>query len=274
MRFDSSRFRAFVIDKQDKALANQSLQSFHTTRYYLKIEESIILIRMMDKSLDSNRLHRKKRSYTPPESPFIPPEDDLFIGSLNEEYNIILNKYNVCENHILLVTKEFEYQNTPLEWKDFEAAWLSLQGSKALVFYNSSSIAGASQQHRHLQWLPLPLFDELNTDPIIFVKQYLDTHLIVGIKEFTTLPTAKELYEIYQNLLSRLKSQCKQSEHYNLLLTHKGMALIPRHSSQVEGISINSLAFCGSLFVTNEQQKEYIETKGLRDLLKQAAYPV
>ena len=69
----------------------------------------------------------------------------------------MLNKFNVVEHHLLIVTRHFEHQDTPLTPADWEAWWACLAEYDGLGFYNGGTIAGASQTHKHLQLVPLPL---------------------------------------------------------------------------------------------------------------------
>ena len=55
------------------------------------------------------------------------------------------------------VTKEYEPQTDLLNAGDFEAASRVTQEIDGLLFYNSGKNSGASQPHKHLQFVPLPL---------------------------------------------------------------------------------------------------------------------
>ena len=69
----------------------------------------------------------------------------------------ILNKFNVVDRHLLIVTREFEEQRSLLTPRDFEAWWRCLGEYESIGFYNGGAEAGASQPHKHLQLVPLPL---------------------------------------------------------------------------------------------------------------------
>src|SRR4029079_11989701 len=81
----------------------------------------------------------------------------LLIGAISPTHVCLLNKYNVLDRHLLIVTRSFEPQDTALGAADFEAAALCLDAIDGLVFYNSGPDAGASQSHRHLQLVPFPI---------------------------------------------------------------------------------------------------------------------
>ncbi len=89
-------------------------------------------------------------------NPFLPYDPDLFVADLSPTHVCILNKFNVVDHHLLMVTREFEDQATALTAQDFEAMWQVLREIDGLAFYNGGKGAGASQKHKHLQLVPLP----------------------------------------------------------------------------------------------------------------------
>ena len=41
--------------------------------------------------------------------PFMPPfEEGLFIDELTTTHSLVFNKFSVCDNHVIVITKEFE----------------------------------------------------------------------------------------------------------------------------------------------------------------------
>lgn len=80
----------------------------------------------------------------------------------------MLNKYPVIPNHFILATKSYKDQRQLLEEDDLEATLSCLrtwgeEGSrgggqrmnKLFAFFNSGKQSGASQPHRHIQFLPV-----------------------------------------------------------------------------------------------------------------------
>ena len=105
---------------------------------------------------------RKPRGFGAPAAadPFDPPEPALTVGAVGPEHVAVLNKFAVIPHHLLLVTRRFEHQETLLTEADLEALRQCLAadaGAEALGFYNGGEAAGASQPHKHLQLVPLPL---------------------------------------------------------------------------------------------------------------------
>jgi ATP adenylyltransferase len=93
-------------------------------------------------------------------NPFLPPEKNLTVGDISDTHIAVLNKFNVVEHHLLIVTRAFEDQDMLLTFADFEALWTCMTEYECLAFYNGGREAGASQPHKHLQMAPLPLAPE------------------------------------------------------------------------------------------------------------------
>jgi ATP adenylyltransferase len=90
-------------------------------------------------------------------NPFLPYDEDLWVTNISQTHLCLLNKFNVIDHHILLVTRVFEDQESFLTADDFEVMWICMAELDGLAFYNSGPMAGASQRHKHLQIVPLPL---------------------------------------------------------------------------------------------------------------------
>jgi ATP adenylyltransferase len=87
--------------------------------------------------------------------PFLPYEEDLYVGDVPPAHVCLLNKFNVVEGHLLVVTRAFREQTHLLDSGDCTAIWHCLRQYPGLGFYNSGKVAGASQRHKHLQLIPL-----------------------------------------------------------------------------------------------------------------------
>src|SRR5688500_834395 len=51
--------------------------------------------------------------------PFLPYEEDLFVDMLSPTHVCLLNKFNVLDHHLLVVTRDYEDQDEPLTLADF-----------------------------------------------------------------------------------------------------------------------------------------------------------
>lgn len=88
------------------------------------------------------------------DDPFAPPlEEDLVVTyNLTKKHSLIFNKYPVTDNHVLIITKEFEHQREALTKDDMEACVLTMKIiENGFIFYNCGADSGASQVHKHVQ---------------------------------------------------------------------------------------------------------------------------
>ncbi|MDJ0736951.1 MAG: phosphorylase [Nostocaceae cyanobacterium] len=221
-------------------------------------------------------------------NPFLPYEEDLFVADISDTHVCILNKYNVVDYHLLIITRAFEEQESLLTLEDFAAMWACLAEFDGLVFYNSGKIAGASQRHKHLQMVPLPLTSEepLPIAPLLtntlfhrsigsiiglpFLHAFinLDTH-----KQKSAFDAATATLKSYRQLLQGLdlEDNGKLTAAYNLLVTREWMLIIPRSQSDFESIPVNSLGFAGAMLVRNQQQMQILKEVGPMTLLSKVA---
>jgi len=229
-------------------------------------------------------------------NPFLHPEKDLVVADISDTHLAVLNKFNVVEHHLLIVTRRFEDQDTLLTLSDFEALWLCMTEFSALGFYNGGREAGASQQHKHLQLVPLPLALEGPAVPIapllaVAPQRGIGTvpglpfrHAFVRLGRYAAAApreTARSAFGLYGEMLSRVGinppdeiNLMRQSMPYCFIVTCEWMLLVPRTREFFEDISFNSLAFAGSLFVRNAQQLARLRAVGPMNALKKVAQPV
>jgi ATP adenylyltransferase len=108
----------------------------------------------------ANKPKSTKPSNSKPVDPFEDPPKGLFITGIPPSHILVLNKFPVVPNHFILATKAFEQQTDLLEQDDLEAAYACLKayrdnGEELFGFFNSGKASGASQPHRHIQFLPV-----------------------------------------------------------------------------------------------------------------------
>lgn len=218
-------------------------------------------------------------------NPFLPYEQDLFVADISDTHVCILNKFNVVEHHLLIITRAFEEQESLLTLADFAAMWACLEDFPSLVFYNSGKIAGASQRHKHLQLVPLPLVPSgLQTPitPLLTSAKFQDSIATIPglpfLHAFTTLDAqwvespltgAKATLERYDALLQAVG--LKASEPYNLLATREWMLIVPRSQEEFESISVNSLGFAGAMLMRNQAQMQILKAQGPMNILQSVA---
>jgi sulfate adenylyltransferase (ADP) / ATP adenylyltransferase len=226
--------------------------------------------------------------------PFLPPDPDLTVAQISDTHTAVLNKFNVVENHLLLVTRSFEDQETLLTLADFAALGSCLREYDALGFYNGGREAGASQPHKHLQLVPLPLVPGHLSVPIakLLPATAPDTpstvpalpfvHAFVGLGRDAIVPSggARQAFDLYSAMLTHAGMEAadparprRQSMAYCLLVTREWMLLVPRTRECFEDISFNSLAFAGSLFVQNQEQLARLQKAGPMNALRAVTVP-
>jgi sulfate adenylyltransferase (ADP) / ATP adenylyltransferase len=100
--------------------------------------------------------------------PFENPSSELLVARIPRDkctHNLVLNKFPVIPNHFIIATRDSRPQTDILEENDLAATYACVQaweeGSEAreneglFAFFNSGDHSGASQIHRHLQFLPI-----------------------------------------------------------------------------------------------------------------------
>ncbi|KAF1947343.1 Ap4A phosphorylase-like protein II [Clathrospora elynae] len=213
--------------------------------------------------------------------PFENPPPALHVAdipSTNPTHLLVLNKFPIIAGHFILATKSNKKQTHVLEQDDLEVtyaclrAWQEGPGSKQqplFAFFNSGQHSGASQPHRHLQFLPLEGMRDsdassgwdLLTDLILSSKkfnsagtptgllQHPDLPFIHFARSFDSEPSGAQLLSIYDDLYHAAKAAVDKfiatdSEHfalhsidggdlpisYNLAMTMAGMVILPRRA--------------------------------------------
>ncbi|MDZ7747531.1 MAG: hypothetical protein U5K43_00735 [Halofilum sp. (in: g-proteobacteria)] len=225
----------------------------------------------------SQNVARKEAAATssdaaPPADPFMPPYDpDLYVGDVSATHAALLNKYNVLDDHVLLVTRAWAEQTAMLDSADFEAMLLGLAGIDGLAFYNGGTEAGASQPHKHLQVVPLPLAPEGPALPI--ADAFAHARLGDQVGHVPALPFRHALTRVQPAWLADPATHARdaraaaaalwralghdpgaayQPVPYNLLATRRWMWLVPRRLERWEGLPVNALAFAGALLAGDE----------------------
>lgn len=227
------------------------------------------------------------------QNPFLPYEKELYVGHVSNTHVCLLNKFNVVADHILLVTTKFEHQDRVLTIEDFHALAFCLAEFDCLGFYNGGRISGASQPHKHLQVVPLPLSPNgpsLPLDPAIQAAKWFGAHgnssgipfphflarppSPIGAHGADPASRATTLHDLYRDLLEKSPVTLSSTENgleaspYNLLITRNWMMLVPRTREFFGSISLNALAFAGALLVRTEAQQEELRAKGCAAALK------
>jgi ATP adenylyltransferase len=285
-----------VKHRTQMAIASGALQSIPTD--YEVVEQAGIaflvrILKNLDRKEQEKRKQEKQKAKTGKDfNPFLPYEEALFVADLTSTHLCLLNKFNVVDHHLLMITRQFEEQDRWLTFEDFLALWLCLREMDGLAFYNGGAEAGASQRHKHLQLVPFSLVPDGTGLPITPVI----TQAALAAGMISTLPfqhgiaalnlaladeptiVAQHFLSTYHQLLHATgliahpaPTEATQSAPYNLLITREWMFLVPRSQDNVAGISVNSLGFAGALLVRNATQMQTLKMMQPLSLLQQVA---
>ncbi|MFB2938642.1 phosphorylase [Aerosakkonemataceae cyanobacterium BLCC-F154] len=284
-----------LVEQTEYALKCGALQSIPTNYEFVEQGGVRFLVRILTNLVrkDAAKSSEKKDKNF---NPFLPYEEDLFVADISQTHVCLLNKFNVVEHHLLIVTRDFVEQESWLDLADFQAMWLVLAEIDGLAFYNSGRVAGASQRHKHLQLVALPLVDDEIDFPIAPLLKTAKFEAGVGI--IPDLPfvhaiakfdpsginspdlAAEMTLKCYLNLQKAVgllndveEISDRPNGAYNLLATREWMMIVPRSQEFFQGISINSLGFAGALLVKNQEQKQLLVETGPLNILTAVAKP-
>ncbi len=249
----------------------------------------------------SRRMHATAPDTARPD-PFLPYDPDLFVADVSDTHVALLNKFNVIGHHLLIVTRAFVPQASPLTEDDFAALFACMAEFDSLGFYNCGPEAGASQPHKHMQVVPLPLGandgEALPIDPLLAAAPMAGTVVTIpGLPfahAFAPLAwRAAPAHEMARIACERCRvlldaigvrtihagnddddgGRGRQCAPYNLLVMPRGMLAVPRSSASMAGIPVNALGFVGSLFVRDAVQRETVARIGPMTILRGVAGP-
>jgi len=294
------------------ALASGALQPIATEQEVVEDQGVPFIVRSVSSLA---RKHAALPTPSPPGSPpppgkrfdpFLPYDPALLVAELSATHLALLNKFPVVPNHLLIVTRVYEPQENLLTLGDFQALCACLAEIDGLAFYNAGQAAGASQSHKHLQLVPLPLgadghrvpiearlgvagqgatLDRSSMAPLPFAHALAP----LGFDGARVAEMAAALHDCYGELrralaasvlargaapLDRTAQPSTMALAYNLLVTRQWMLLVARRCESFQSISVNSLGFAGSLFVRNRQELELVRSRRPMALLEAVGYPI
>ncbi|SPB12863.1 hypothetical protein NOV72_00167 [Caballeronia novacaledonica] len=277
-----------VVTQTERALACGALRSFDTVQSVIEDGGVPFLVRQaanLARKEEASKLAAKSAADAASawRDPFSPCEEALRVGDIGERHFLLLNKFNVLAHHLLIVTTDFEPQESLIGEDDFAALSACLDRFDGLGFYNGGAVAGSSQPHKHLQMVPLPLdghplpiepfIEAARTSGIFRAPQLAFEHAAAWLGD----ADSANAHATYLRLMNAIGVQpldvagvMHQSAPYNLLVTRRWMLAVPRGVAHVEGVAVNALGFAGSLFVRDDAQRGIVETLGPMKLLANA----
>ncbi|GAA5815203.1 hypothetical protein MFLAVUS_008709 [Mucor flavus] len=296
-------FLQLVENKFSQAKESKDLLYFESTETKKEsngVEFAVTLVPALAQKPSDN-----KNKDTEKPNPFLNPNPALVVKEL-DEHLIILNKFAVIPNHLLIVTKEFKKQSEPPMPNDLYEAFKVIQElGPSLAFFNCGDNSGASQAHKHIQVIPLKrdskpqppikkLYDEIhdrhvgqiyaiNKLPFVHVIMALDGNIIRAANDQESL--TDYLGQMFFGILDAMFQQLRENAtppttSYNFLMTEEFMMLIPRikenatieHNGKSLDLSINSLGYAGYVLAKTQEEVEAIDAQdNLMDVLAQTS---
>ncbi len=283
-----------VVKTSTRALAAGALLPIPTDYEFVEDGNVRFFVRILSSLVRKDEERKKQEKAGKKNNPFLPYEGPLYVADISESHVAVLNKFNVVDNHLLIVTRTFKEQESLLTLSDFEALVACMAEYNGLGFYNGGEAAGASQSHKHLQLVPLPLAPEgpkIPIEPLLATARFKGVlgaipafsflHTFVRLDErvmSTGLSGAEKIFASYCAMLRSVgmkaptaKRGGRQSGPYCFIITREWMLLVPRSREFFEGISINSLAYAGALLVRNKEQMAVLKRCGPMKVLQGTA---
>jgi sulfate adenylyltransferase (ADP) / ATP adenylyltransferase len=285
-----------TVEVTKSARQTGALKSIETEYNFIEQDGIAFLVRSLANVIRKEKAKKKQAEKEKKTgklfNPFLPYERDLFVSDITPTHLCLLNKFNVVDRHLLLITRDFEEQNNLLTLNDFIALWICLQEIDGLAFYNGGELAGASQRHKHLQLVPLPFVPDTEYLPItpaidrvrfsnslgtIPCFPFQNAIASIDLTSFDNpLVAAQSMHNCYYSLLEKVgfileKDRVQQPGAYNFLATRKWMLIVPRSQESYHKISVNSLGFAGSLFVKNQASFDLLKELTPMKLLSKVA---
>lgn len=273
------------------AMASAALQKINTQQVAVNDNGLDYCVRVVDSLQRKSEQLQQRIDQKPVEfNPFLPYEPQLYVGELSPTHRCLLNKFQVVDEHILIVTTQFRDQREILNRDDFAAAGIAMAARPSLLFYNGGREAGASVKHKHLQAIPitsgitLPLIDRFRA---ILNNAETFNPIVPAALPFraaiATLPSLRRAnrfdqhcHALYCEMLNLLQIACDDAGRvppYNLLMTGDLLCLVPRRQEAFNGLNVNALGFAGTLLLKNAQQLAQLQSVGVEELLRQVGYP-
>ena len=224
-------------------------------------------------------------------NPFLNPDPELTVGPIGTEHVVILNKFPLCERHLVLARLAFEEQLLPLAHSDFAALAEIMREAGGIGLYNGGTAAGASQRHKHTQWVPampgnasLALFLPglpagappltVATHPLLPLRHcFVRTDVGIGMP---LERAAEQLHLAWQHgcdTLGLAPGADSLLPPYNMLAGDGWMLLIPRSREHYEDISLSAISFGGTLYTRHREQAERVRAAGPLQVLAAVGYP-
>lgn len=281
----SKNISELIEAKYQEALKNGALTFTETTSHKAKDKETNMNFLVSY----APGLKKKAEESGAKVDPFENPSPALTVlGDVEDDgsYTLLLNKYPVVENHSLLVTKEFKSQTSALTPKDLITAYRLINRMdkedeiRHMMFFNSGPLSGSSQDHKHLQFIPLPpkfitLQDSLCSGKEHFLPTVRTEPLQSKMTSFAhfTVPLPESSDDVDEDLLAMCyfsslqrvltffqdwaneKPELEGKRSYNVLMTKAWMCIVPRSGATAKSVDLelNGTAYAGLVLTKDEE---------------------
>lgn len=297
-----SDFYTILSEKYQQALESQNVL-FNGDAVVNEIE----LIPVGDKTANiqltmlTSLMHRPEKG-DENSNPFDKPEPELTILDKygpDHQFRIVFNKFPVISKHFLMVTRTFKHQNTPLSETELFATYnilveLAKQSPSEedwFAFYNCGPESGASQPHKHIQFMKTPPRDKFepyaellskndsvpaNTQKPLQDKNIPFAHYLIRLseKDVDEENLATSFISLFQHSMNVLKENDQHHISFNFIMTTKYMLMVPRSSAKFEDkLGINACGVYGLILCKNQELFDMVKEIGALKVLENVCLP-
>lgn len=291
-----------ICERYDAAQSLQAASFTETNTEVYDDQGTSYILKIACKLRDKPKAPKDKNKGTW-KNPFLPPDEDLYVGKLSQTHSLVLNKFNITPHHVIIITNDFKRQEEPLNRMDFAATWnvvTCMPGDGGMAFFNCGPISGASQPHKHIQCIPLPIaYDSEATaldapfnsmimnaldvsqatafKNVVLVRELPFVHGVIKINKDETY-VDRCLEEGYNAVLDFVEGQVKgysswtRTDSYNMIMTNQYMMIVPRNKEYIGSVGCNSMGFAGSFFLATQQEIDDVKKYGPSYLLSELGF--
>lgn len=218
-----------------------------------------------------SRSPRHLRPEGPKPNPFLPWDQPLEVDRFGGSHVLLLNKYPVQANHLLVITQQWQPQGGWIATEDWAVVARVGADFGGLWFFNSGATAGASQPHRHLQVLPRQA-GESSCPLAPLLRSQLAGAAPPWPWAYRLSPRwdaagGRDLPELYRRHALALglgspAAEAMPRHPYNLLFDDDWFLSVRRVREHGAGFSVNGLGFAGYLLSTERSDRDWLERQG------------
>lgn len=218
--------------------------------------------------------------------PFAAPRDNVVKEM--DDYTCVLNKYALEEGHFLVVTNDFYPQKGLLRASDLAMMrdMLAQSNKRRYCFFNGGLLAGASQEHRHFQFLQLPDFEnELSWPDQIYhgnpeslkIQQHPQIpahHFLLSITDTSTASLDSSFKRLHRAAQIAVGTDDEEMP-YNFMMTREYMLVFPRRNEEWDEheVGVGGTCLVGSIMVTKPRDLEIVKAVGVKRILEYVGFP-